>query len=159
MADQIIILSVNGYMKKYAVDGIGKGADRWQVKRDMLDEFRREIFNLSVSKLGPKIFSNEWEGSDEDRKILENILNNAKKKWKSLCKEFAKYRETSGLIEEKDLQEYLEGRMSLADDEDQAADDNSAAIDEEAKALNDLREDVIHDETKPEETKDGTTET
>ena len=151
MSDQVVILSVNGYMKKYAVDGIGKGADRWQVKRDILDEFRREIFNLSVMRLGPEIFSNEWQGTDEDRKKLENILDNARKKWKSLCKEFAKYKETSDLLYENDLQEYLEGRMTLADNKPE----EEEAVNDEEKALDDLREDVIHNETKEKENESG----
>ena len=151
MSDQVVILSVNGYMKKYAVDGIGKGADRWQVKRDILDEFRREIFNLSVMRLGPEIFSNEWQGTDEDRKKLENILDNARKKWKSLCKEFAKYKETSDLLYENDLQEYLEGRMTLADNKPE----EEEAVNDEEKALDDLREDVIHDETEEKENEPG----
>lgn len=125
MNEGIPILSVNGYMKKYAVDGIGKGADRWQVKRQMLDEFRREIFNQAVFRVGAKVFSDSWEGDDEDRRKLENILDNANKKWKSLCREFAKYRETCGLLEEKDLQEYLNERMELGNAEE--AEDESEA--------------------------------
>lgn len=137
MADQIQILSVNGYMQKYAVDGIGKGADRWQVKRDMLDEFRREIFNTAVFRLGAKVFSDEWEGNEKDRKKLENIIDNANKKWRAVCREFEKYSETSGLLKETDLQDYLEDKMDISEPSED---------DEEDKALEDLKEDVIHDE-------------
>lgn len=122
MNEQIQILSVNGYMKKYAVDGIGKGADRWQVKRDMLDEFRREIFDTAMFRLGSVVFSDEWEGNEEERKTLENIIDNANKKWRSICREFAKYRETSGLLKEEDLQEYLEDRMDISKVEDDEED-------------------------------------
>ena len=122
MSEGVQILSVNGYMKKYAVDGIGKGADRWQIKRQMLDEFRREIFNLSVFRVGAKVFSDEWEGDDEDRRKLENIIDNANKKWRSICKEFEKYKETCGLLKETDLQDYLNDRMNLVDETEENED-------------------------------------
>lgn len=149
MSEHMIpILSVNGYMKKYAVDGIGKGADRWQVRRDMLDEFRREIFNLAICSVGPQVFSNEWEGTEEDRTKLENIVNNANKKWRSICREFEKYKETSGLLKETDLQDYLNDRMSLINEEESEED---ISEDSEEKALEDLKEDVVR-ETKEAET-------
>lgn len=109
MSEQKIpIMTVNGYMKKYAVDGISKGADRWQVKRSMLDEFRREIFNLAICTVGPKVFEGDWDATDEERTKLENIVKNANEKWASVCREFEKYKETSGLLKETDLQDYLE---------------------------------------------------
>lgn len=165
MADQIQIMSVNGYMQKYAIDGISKGADRWQVKRDMLDEFRREIFNTAVFRVGPQVFSNEWEGTDKDRQKLESIIDNANKKWRSLCREFEKYKETSGLLKETDLQDYLEERLDLATgdmDGDGIStarmateDEVKALIGEEVKAVEDLREDIIHEEKTEEEAIDG----
>ena len=111
----IPILSVNGYVKKYGVDAIGNDkADKWQVRRDMLDEFRREIFNMAMMMVGPEVFSNEYVGTDKERKKLENIVDNANKKWRSVCREFEKYQETSGLLKETDLQDYLEERLDLA---------------------------------------------
>lgn len=160
------ILSVNGYMKKYAVDGIGKGADKWAVRRQMLDEFRKEIFNLAMCMVGPEVFSDEYVGTDKERKKLENIIDNANKKWRSLCREFEKYRETSGILKETDLQDYLEERLDIANRQEiEAAMDEGVttahmaspeemeamtsgyiqAADEETKAAEDLREDVIHD--------------
>ena len=111
MSEQkVAILSVNGYMKKYAIDGIAKGADRQMVRTQMLDAFRREIFDTAVMMVGPQVFSDSYEASEKDKTKLNNILINANKKWKSLCKEFAKYKETEKLIYEEDLMKYMNDR-------------------------------------------------
>ena len=116
MSEQVTIMSVQGYVKKYGVDKIGKGEDRWAVKRQMLDQMRREILDLGVLKIGPHIFSDNYEGTDEERQKLENILKNAQKKWMSLYRVFAQYRETNGLLEPYDLMNYLDERMHQAAD-------------------------------------------
>lgn len=115
MMQQVNVMKVNGYIQKYGVDGIGKGADKWMIKRQMLENLRKEIFELSVFRIGPQVFSNEYDPSEKDRKKLENILAGAQKKWNAICKIFNKYEGTSGLIEEKDLIEYLDEQMNPND--------------------------------------------
>jgi hypothetical protein len=97
-------------MKKYGVDGIGKGADRKLIKEQLLDAFRKEIFDTSVMMVGPQVFYDNYEASEKDRNKLNNILKNCNNKWKSLCKEFAKYRETCDLIYDDDLMVYMNDR-------------------------------------------------
>lgn len=135
---QIPILSINGYMHKYGVEQIGKeNADRWHVKRAMLDEFRREIFNLSVNAIGPQVFSEDYEGTDKERTKLENILRNANQKWKGVCREFEKYKETSGLLKEEDLMNYLNDRLDLSKSMDEESNITTArmATEEEAREI------------------------
>ena len=46
MQEQVTVMSAEAYFQKYAVNGIGKGADRWMIKRQLIDAFRKEIFGL-----------------------------------------------------------------------------------------------------------------
>ena len=116
MIQRVNVMSVGDYIQKFGIDGIGKGADRWMIKRQMLDTLRKEIFELSVFRIGPEVFSNEYGPDEKDRKKLENILEGAQKKWNGICKIFNRYQETAGLIEEKDLKEYLNEQMKMAND-------------------------------------------
>lgn len=118
MSDMVAIMTVNGYMQKYAIDGIGHGADREMIKNQLLDAFRREIFDTAVMMVGPQVFSDSYEATEKDRNKLNNILKNANKKWQSLCKEFAKYRETEKLIYPEDLMKYMNDRNDVLGEKD-----------------------------------------
>jgi hypothetical protein len=106
----VAILTVNGYMQKYAIDGIGKGADREMIREQLLDAFRKEIFDTAMIMVNPMVFANDYEVTEKDRLKLDNIIKNANNKWKSLCKEFSKYKETCNLIYEDDLMKHLDDR-------------------------------------------------
>ena len=121
MTEQIRILSAEDYMQKYGADGIGKGADRWMIRRQMLDAMRKEIFDLAVFRIGPQVFNDEYQPSEKEQQKLINILINAEKKWGKICRIFGMYKETCDLIQPKDLREYLdedlsEIRKSVTDD-------------------------------------------
>lgn len=116
MIQHVNVMSVGDYIQKFGIDGIGKGADRWMIKRQMLDTLRKEILELSLFRIGPEVFSDEYGPDEKNRKKLENILEGAQKKWNSICKIFNQYQETAGLIEEKDLKEYLNERMKMNND-------------------------------------------
>ena len=58
----------------------------------------------------PQIFMEGRAVTDKEREKLDNIVKNVNKKWKSLCKQFAKYRETCNLIDEEDLMKYMNDR-------------------------------------------------
>ena len=110
MNEQITVLSAEQYFKKYAVDGIGKGADRWMIKRQLVDAFRKEIFGLITMRVKKSIGS-VYDIPDEDpeaSRIAKNVIHDTTMKWKKLCGMFAKYKETAGLIDIKDLKLYDE---------------------------------------------------
>lgn len=114
MTEQISIMSAEGYMQKYGVKGIGGGADRWMVRRQMLDSMRKEIFDQAVFRIGPQVFSSEYQPTEKEQQKLINILDNAEKKWRRICRIFEMYKETIDLIQPKDLREYLDEDLSAA---------------------------------------------
>lgn len=114
MQEQVIVMSAEQYFKKYAVDGIGKGADRWMIKRQLIDAFRKEIFGLVSMRTKKQLDGIYAEGDPEAERIARNVIHDATRKWIKLCGMFAKYKETAGLINEKDLKLYDE----LEDEED-----------------------------------------
>jgi len=107
MADQINVLSAEQYFQKYGRDGIGKGADRWMIKRQLIDAFRKEIFEL-VALRTKKNYDDIPENDPEAIRISKNIIHDTTMKWKKLCKMFSMYKETSGLINLNDLKLYDE---------------------------------------------------
>ena len=108
MQEQVIVMSAEQYFKKYAVDGIGKGADRWMIKRQLIDAFRKEIFGLVSIRAKKQYDEIPPEGDPEASRIAKNVIHDVTRKWIKLCGMFAKYKETSGLIGPKDLKLYDE---------------------------------------------------
>lgn len=108
MQEKISILSAEQYFKKYAVDGIGKGADRWMIKRQLVDAFRKEIFSLVALRTKKQFYEVPPEGDPEASRIVKNIIHDAVMKWKKLCGMFAQYKETANLIGPNDLKLYDE---------------------------------------------------
>ena len=110
MNEIVNVLSAEQYFKKYAVDGIGKGADRWMIKRQLIDAFRKEIFGLITMRLKKQVndANDIPEGDPEASRIAKNVIHDTTMKWKKLCGMFAMYKETAGLLNIKDLKLYDE---------------------------------------------------
>lgn len=105
------IRSVKGYLKEFAIEAIGKQkADPNLVKQQILDAFHKEIFGQLTMKFGdPELLAKDIQNVDpETKRQVDNILSNSVRKWKRLCIEFAKYKETYNLIFPSDLMTTLE---------------------------------------------------
>ena len=112
MTEKVNVLSADQYFRKYAVEGIGKGADRWMVRRQLIDAFHKEIFELTAIRT--RKFGSDEENHDEIVRITKNVIKDTVKKWIKLCKMFAMYKETKGLLSPDDLK--LEEEMGLDHD-------------------------------------------
>ena len=112
MAEVMIpIRSVKGYVKEFGIEAIGKKhADPKLVKEQILDAFHKEIFGQFTMKFGdPQILAKNISDVDPETKTkIDNIISNSVRKWKRLCIEFAKYRETYNLLQPSDLMISLE---------------------------------------------------
>lgn len=112
MAEQMVpIRSVKGYIKEFAIEAIGKKhADPDLVKQQILDAFHKEIFGQLTMKFGdPELLAIDVSAVDpETKRQVDNILSNSVRKWKRLCIEFAKYKETYNLLMPSDLMVTLE---------------------------------------------------
>ena len=107
----VTIRSVKGYLKEFAIEAIGKQkADPQLVKQQILDAFQKEIFGQLTMKFGdPELLAKDISSVDpETKRQVDNILSNSVRKWKRLCIEFAKYKETYNLIFPSDLMVTLE---------------------------------------------------
>lgn len=112
MAEQFCpVRSVKGYFKEFAIEALGKKhADPDLVRQQILDAFHKEIFDQFVMKFGdPEMLARDISTVDpETKRQVDNILSNSVRKWKRLCIEFAKYKETYSLIQPSDLMVTLE---------------------------------------------------
>lgn len=121
MTEMVVILSAAQYFDKYAVNGIGKGADRLMIKKQLIDAFHKEIFGL-VAMRSKKQFKGKIpeEGNQEAMEIARKVIKEETKKWAALIKMFEKYRETSGLLTMDDLK--IDVEEEAKDDPDIPAD-------------------------------------
>ena len=112
MAEQFFpIRSVKGYIKEFGIEAIGKKhADPDMVKQQILDAFHKEIFNQLTTMCGdPELLSKDISQVDPElKRKADNILSNSVRKWKRLCIEFARYKETHNLLFPSDLMVTLE---------------------------------------------------
>lgn len=103
MNDMVQIRSIDEYFDKYAVHGIGKGADPQMIRKQLIDAFHKEIFGL-VSMRAKKEFDEiPAEGDPEALRIAQNVIKDETKKWMGLIRRFEMYKETSGLLKPDDL--------------------------------------------------------
>ena len=110
--DKVVILSANEYFQKYGVDGIGKGADKWMIRRQLIDAFHKEIFGLVTLRTEGKGF--QEENNPEAIRIARNVIKDTTRKWVKLCKMFSMYVQTKDLIHPNDLK--LEEEMGIDQD-------------------------------------------
>lgn len=88
MAEQLIqIRSVKQYVKDFLqpnITALNSPMRRAQIKMQILDAFRKEVFEQIVGKFGADVLQkprDEMAGLDG----IQNILNNSFRKWRRLC--------------------------------------------------------------------------
>ena len=127
----VTIRSVKGYLKEFAIEAIGKQkADPQLVKQQILDAFQKEIFGQLTMKFGdPELLAKDIQNVDpETKRQVDNILSNSVRKWKRLCIEFAKYKETYNLIFPSDLMISLEEIVGTQTGENEIIDDKEVVV-------------------------------
>lgn len=121
MATEIVpIRSIQQYLREFGYEAIVKNhADRRLVKEQIIDAFQKEIFGQIVFKYkDAALLSRPDEQIDEKtREGVRHILSNAKWKWKRVCAEFNKYRETKDLISEDELLLRLQDIVKIQESE------------------------------------------
>lgn len=122
MTEMLQIRSAERYFREYGLDGIGKGADKWMIKRQLIDAFRKEIFGLVAMRARKTFKDIPPEGDPEAIRIAKNVVHDEQKKWEKLCWMFAQYKETRGLLELDDLKmdenEVMKGAAMATDETD-----------------------------------------
>ena len=108
MGDSINVLSAEDYFQKYAENGIGKGADRWMIKRQLIGAFKKEIYDLIKLRTGKELKDLSVEELPEASKKAKSIIHDSAMKWKKLCRMFEGYEQTQNLLKVDDLKIYDE---------------------------------------------------
>ena len=121
MATEMVpIRSIKQYLREFGYEALVKNnANRSLVKEQIIDAFQKEIFGQIVFKYhDAAILSRPAEQIDEETRIgIRHILSNAKWKWKRVCAEFNKYRETRDLIYEDELMLRLQDIVKIQESE------------------------------------------
>lgn len=108
MQEIVRVRSIKEYFDTYAVNGIGKGMDRMLIRSQLIDAFHKEIYGLVAMRTKNQFNYIPKEGDPEAIRmeairIARNVVKEVTKKWIGLCKEFEKYKETSGLLKYDDI--------------------------------------------------------
>lgn len=87
MSEQVIIRSVKQYFNEFIYENrsvMNNPLDRARIKLQLLDAFRKEVFEQIVLKLGPEA-ANVSRDELASIEFVSNILKNAFRKWRRLC--------------------------------------------------------------------------
>lgn len=103
MAEMLRIRKAEEYFEEYGRNGIGKGADRWMIKRQLIDAFHKEIFGLVAMRAKKNFDTIPPEGDPEALRIVNNVIRDETKKWIKVCDMFSQFVETSNLLEYNDI--------------------------------------------------------
>ena len=118
--EMVPIRSIKQYLREFGYEALVKNnADKKIVKEQIIDAFQKEIFGqITFRYRDPAILSRDAGIIDEQtREGVRHILSNARWKWKRVCAEFDKYRETRGIIYEDDLMERLKDIVKIQESE------------------------------------------
>ena len=130
MAETFIpVRSVKNYIREFGVEAIGKQhAKPEMVKQQILDAFHKEIFGQFVAKFGrADMLAMDIHNVDPETKTaIDNILSNSVRKWKRLCIEFDRFKETYKLLRPSDLMITLEDIVKVQTGESEVVDGEEA---------------------------------
>lgn len=136
MAEQFIpIRSVKGYFKEFCVEAlVKKKGDRNLIKNQLIAAFKDELFNQFSMKLGdPQILAKDDSLVDpETKKTVDNILSNTVRKWKRLCIECQKYRETCNWIFPSELMTNLEDTVKALTEGENTTNEEVVALEDDS---------------------------
>lgn len=123
------IRSVKQYMREFIYEGMVKnGAKPAMVREQLLDAFQKEVFGQLMFKYRDIFLLSKDEKTvdEKTREGVRNILDNANRKWKRLCIELARFKETHSLISPDDLMERLKDVVDIQESEREAPEDQKS---------------------------------
>ena len=129
------IRSVKGYLREFCYEGlVKKKGDRNLVKNQLIAAFKDELFNQFAVMVGdPQILAKEDSEVDpEVKKKVDNILSNTIRKWKRLCIECQKHRETQNWIFPSELMTNLEDTVKALTEGDNVTEEEVVALEDDS---------------------------
>ena len=123
MSEMIRIRSIPDYLEEFGNNGVGKGVPVAQVKEQILDAFRKEMFDQICWKTKVENWADAPQ-TPENEKIVQNIFKQTYKKYLGVIKAFNMYKETFNMLKPDDLtllkeQQEMYDHYDGFDDEDE----------------------------------------
>ena len=103
MGKQVIVRSKEQYWRDYILTGLANHLGKETIKNQLLDAFRREMFDLIAIRTNIEDIDKVPE-TLRNKKTVENIARQARNKWVSLCIMCARFKETHGIILPSDIE-------------------------------------------------------
>lgn len=102
MTDVLTIRSWRNMWNDYIVEGLKKGARREEIRRNLIEAFRKEIFGQMMFRMKVDDLTKAPQ-TPKNIELVKNLTINEKNKWMVLVRECEKYPQTRDLIREEDL--------------------------------------------------------
>lgn len=135
MTDQVTVRRWQDYWNDYICEGKKKGLKNEEIRRNLIEAFRKEIFGLVMFRAKVDDLDDLQHTKNNDV-LVNNVFRNELNKWKRLVQECGKYLSTALLIKEGDLTLF---DSEEKDDEEEDDEDDGYEIgeaeDEEAVEL------------------------
>lgn len=121
MADEMVpIRSVKQYIREFIYEGMYKNHARAELVHDqLLDAFQKEIFGQLMFRFKDvDILSKpDEEVNEATREQIRHILDNANRKWRRLCIELSRFKETYALILPGELMERMKDVVHIQEND------------------------------------------
>ena len=125
MTDMLTIHSWRHMWDYYIVDGLRKGVKREEIRQNLIDAFRKEIFGQMMFRMKVDDLKQAQE-TPENVGIVTNIVVQARKKWVALIKMCNRYQETKDPIRESDLRGIWDGETEEEPEKQADGDERTA---------------------------------
>lgn len=102
MSEMIRIRSIADYLEEFGNNGVGKGIPVAQVKEQILDAFRKEMFDQICWKTKVANWQDAQQTAENER-IVQNIFRQTYKKYLGVINAFNRYAETYNMLKPDDL--------------------------------------------------------
>lgn len=100
----VIVRRAEDYFEEYGREKLYKQhMEKELVKKELVNAFRKEIFDLVADRAKKKFDKIPKEGDPEALRIARNVIKDATKKWKKVVNMFEMYQETCGVLKYDDI--------------------------------------------------------
>lgn len=115
MLDKLVIRSKDELFEQIVVEGLKANAGRDYMKNSLIDAMRKEFFDTLMFRLKVDDI-NDAPHTPKNREIVDKVIEQIIKKWRSLVKECNKWTQTLNLITEADINHIWDEQEEDEDD-------------------------------------------
>lgn len=133
MIDRVDVRKLSEYWDKFIVDGIRKNERKEDIRNQLVEAFREEMFGLMKFRLKVDDLR-EAPQTEKNMRKVETVARETFKRWNQLCNHCRRFKETRDIIHPEDLKWEEEGRDASEEadyNENDVGEDGLPIVDED----------------------------